>query len=385
MAASSGVPLADSERIARLRLIRTENVGPVTFRHLLDRFGTAERVLEMLPELARRGGRRRPLRTPTMHDAEREIALNDRQGAALLIIGDPSYPAPLAAIDDAPPVLSVIGDAPFLVRPTMALVGARNASVNGRRLARRWATELGESGYVVASGLARGIDGAAHEGALPTGTVAVLAGGVDQVYPAEHQALYNRITEAGVVVSEAPIGTTAQARHFPSRNRIISGLSLGVLVVEAAKRSGSLITARRALDQGREVFAAPGSPLDPRSAGTNSLLQEGAAHLVQTSDDVRRVLDALPGHDRPAFPETEGCRQKFAESGSAFGTDTTNDKVRGRVLDALGPEPAPVDELVRGCQLSAPVVATILLEAELAGQIDRHPGNQVSRRAELSA
>ncbi|NQW11858.1 MAG: DNA-protecting protein DprA [Alphaproteobacteria bacterium] len=382
---TTSIPLADKERIARLRLIRTENIGPVTFRELLDRFGSAERVLDALPELARRGGRRRPLRTPSLAEAEREIAINQAHDATLIVFGDPNYPPRLAAIDDAPVALSVRGQPAIMARPNLALVGARNASVNGRRLARQWAAELGTGGYVVTSGLARGIDGAAHEGALDTGTVAVLAGGVDVVYPAEHHTLYDRIVETGAVLAEAPIGTTPQARHFPSRNRIIAGLSLGVLVVEAAKRSGSLITAHRALDQGREVFAAPGSPLDPRSAGTNGLLQEGAAHLVQTADDVLWVLDALPDHaaaTRSQMVPNGGNSTEFRhtiEAGSA------SERTRRRVLDALGPEPVPVDELIRECQLSAPVVAIVLLEAELAGLIDRYPGNQVSRRADLPA
>ena len=372
--------LSETERLARLRLIRTENVGPVTFRHLLDRYRTATAALDALPELARRGGRRRPLRTPSRADAERELAANGRAGATLLVIGDPAYPARLAAIDDAPACVSVAGDPAILARPTVAVVGGRNASANGCRFAAALARAFGEAGYVVASGLARGIDAAAHEGALASGTVAVLAGGIDVVYPPEHGDLLRRIAGTGAAVAEMPVGTTPQARHFPSRNRIIAGLSIGIVVVEAARRSGSLITARFALDQGREVFAVPGSPLDPRCTGCNALIQEGAALLIQGADDALAVLESLAAPSRP------GAESRILrEDEPAFVPVETDDATRRRVLDALGAEPVPVDELIRGCQLSAPIVATALLEGELAGLIDRYPGNQVARRVDTPA
>ena len=265
MSLSNPSPLSNAERIARIRLSRTENVGPITFKQLLQQFGSAAEAIKALPTLAKRGGRRRPLSVPAPSVIEREIADNEDYGAELLVYGDGTYPRQLEAIEDAPPILSILGNAHLLSERSVAIVGARNASLNGRRLAQKMAQELGEAGYVVTSGLARGIDGFAHTGALQTGTIAVIAGGIDVIYPNEHADLYRQIAEAGVIVAESPIGTTPQARHFPSRNRIISGLSLGVLVVEAAKRSGSLITARRALDQGREVFAIPGSPLDSRA------------------------------------------------------------------------------------------------------------------------
>jgi len=372
-------PLTEAERLARLRLIRTENVGPVTFRDLIDWYGSATEAISALPDLARRGGRRRPLKVPSVRAAEAEIAANERIGARLLVIGEPDYPSALAAIEDAPPALSTLGDVGLLHRRTLAIVGARNASTNGRHLTEILARGIGGYGYAIASGLARGIDGAAHNGALETGTVAVLAGGIDVIYPPEHEDLYRRITERGLVVAESVIGTTPQARHFPSRNRIISGFSLGVLVVEAAKRSGSLITARRALDQGREVFAIPGSPLDGRTEGTNRLIQEGAAHLVCEADDVIRVLNGLAG---PDFREPGPVG--IAASPPDPPDPIDRDRSRSAVLDALGPEPVDVDELIRRCHLSSPIAATILLEAELAGLVERTPGNRVSRRYEGS-
>lgn len=375
-------PLAERERIARLRLIRSENVGPITFRQLLERFGSAERAIAALPDLARRGGRRSPLRVPGVPAAEREVEDNARAGASLVVFGDPAYPPALAAIEDAPGAFSLIGHAHLPAERTVAVVGARNASMNGRKLAHALAREIGQGGYAVASGLARGIDGAAHEGALESGTIAVVAGGIDVVYPPEHIELFRRIAEAGAIIAEQPVGTTPQARHFPSRNRIIAGLSLGVLVVEAAARSGSLITARRALDQGREVFAVPGSPLDPRCGGTNGLIKEGAAFLVESAVDVLRVLDGLPQRKlgEPTGPDWEGSYGGEPLESSAI---EVGDTVRRRILEALSSEPVAVDELIRGCQLSAPIVATVLLEAELAGLIDRHPGNQVSRRMDI--
>jgi DNA processing protein len=371
--------MSEGERIARLRLIRTENIGPVTFRDLVQRFGTAQAAIDALPDLARRGGRRRPLKVPSALEAEREIAWNHRIGAQILAIGEPDYPLPLAAIEDAPPVISVLGDPRLLSTRSLAIVGARNASMNGRRFSEMLAREIGSYGYTVISGLARGIDGAAHAGSLETGSIAVVAGGIDLIYPPEHDALYREIADRGAVVAEPAIGTTPQAHHFPSRNRIISGLSLGVLVVEAAKRSGSLITARRALDQGREVFAIPGSPLDKRSDGTNRLIQEGAAHLVQGADDVIRILNGLstPHLEEPSAREFEPPPPLQPDPQAL-------EKERTVILEAIGADPVAVDELIRGCQLSSPIVATVLLEAELAGVIDRHPGNRVSRRLEIS-
>ncbi|MFT5180952.1 MAG: DNA processing protein [Alphaproteobacteria bacterium] len=299
--------ITGDERRDRLRLFRSENVGPVTYRQLLGHYGSAGAALDALPALTQRSGRR-AIKIFPADAAQGEIEALDRLGARLLTVGEAAYPAALAAIDDAPPVLTVRGDAKLLQRPCVAIVGARNASTNGRNLAQRLAADLCDSAedtaYTIVSGLARGIDGAAHRGALDAGgsTVAVMSGGVDVIYPPEHEALYADICAAGALVSELPPGLRPQAAHFPRRNRIISGLSLGVVVVEAATRSGSLITARMALEQGREVFAVPGSPLDPRSRGANRLIRDGAI-LTETVADIRDSLaPMLSAPPRPQAP-----------------------------------------------------------------------------------
>ena len=371
--AAAARPLNPAERLDWLRLIRSENVGPVTFYQLLQHYGSAAAALEALPEAARRGGRGRSLRICSRAEAERELVTLDKVGAHLLAWGEPDYPQALAAVEDAPPLISVKGRVEALRRRAVAVVGARNASTNGKRLARDIAADLGQRGLVVVSGLARGIDAAAHQGALATGTVAVIAGGIDVIYPEENRALHEAIADQGVLVAELPVGTVPQARHFPRRNRIISGISLGVLVVEAALRSGSLITARFALEQGREVFAIPGSPLDPRCRGTNDLIRRGAT-LAEGAEDVISALEG-PLAGRPAAinqplvtaPITNG---NLSEKGL--------DQATARVLEALGPSPVPVDELVRQCQLSPAIVVTILLDLELAGRLERHAGNQVT-------
>jgi len=365
-------PLTDPERLDWLRLIRTENVGPITFFKLLERFDTVSQALQALPDLARRGGRLKPLTVASRAEAEREVAANARFGARLIAACEPDYPPLLVAIDDPPPVISLLGNAHLLQRPTVAIVGARNASLNGRRFTQKLAADLGPAGYLVASGLARGIDTAAHEGALAGGTVAVLAGGIDVVYPPENQPLYRRIAEEGVIVAETAIGSQPQARHFPRRNRLISGMALGTVVVEAALRSGSLITARLALEQGREVMAVPGSPLDPRSAGTNDLLRQGATLVESVTDVVRALAGARGGpaaEERP--PAGFGTAPLSAD-------DALVERARGLILEQLSPAPVPVDDLIRAVQQPPAVVLTVLLELELAGRLQRQPGNQVA-------
>ena len=366
--------LSDAERVDWLRLARTENVGPVTFRELLARYRTAAAALEALPELARRGGRRAPLRVPPPGAARREIDAAGRAGGRLIALVEPAYPPLLAHITDPPPLLYALGHAHLLGADAVGVVGARNASAAGIRFAGRLAADLGAGGLVVVSGLARGIDAAAHEGALPSGTVAVMAGGVDVVYPADNQGLYERIREAGALISEQPLGTVPQGRHFPRRNRLISGLSLGVVVVEATPRSGSLITARFAGEQGREVFAVPGSPLDPRARGANQLIRQGAV----LTEGARDVIEVLAGRRRA--PMEEGAEMPFAAAGPV--TEDAGALAAGRaaVVEKLGPTPVAVDELIRQCQVTAAIVQLVLLELELAGQLDRHPGNQVSVR-----
>jgi DNA processing protein len=365
-------PLTPSERFDWLRLIRSENVGPITFYQLLTRFGSAQAALEALPDIARRGGRQRPLAIGSKAAAERELAAVRQVGAQLIAWGEPLYPPALAAVEDAPPLISVLGNADLLTRHAVAIVGARNASANGRRFARDIALQLGQRGLVVVSGLARGIDAAAHEGALPTGTVAVLAGGVDVIHPEENRGLHQSIAEHGVLVAEMPVGTEPQARHFPRRNRIISGAALGVLVVEAAVGSGSLITARSALDQGREIFAVPGSPLDPRCRGANDLIRKGA-RLVESADDIFDELAPLL-----AVPLTERRRELYDAMPDNLRGDPDLEGARAQILGLLSPAPLPVDELVRQCQLSPAIVVTVLLELELAGRLERQPGNQVT-------
>jgi DNA processing protein len=347
---------------------------------MLRRFGSARAAMEALPRLARRNDRNRTVTPVTRAAAEAELTALSRAGARLICWGEPTYPPALAAVEDAPPILTVIGPVELLARPMVAVVGARNASANGRRFAREIAGSLGRGGLVVVSGLARGIDAAAHLGAIETGTVAVQAGGVDIVYPEENHGLYDAIARQGAIVGELPLGSEPQARHFPRRNRIISGMALGIVVVEAAAHSGSLITARYALEQGREIFAVPGSPLDPRCRGSNDLLRHGAT-LAETAEDVLSQLGPL---HQPQLPQHRDftaptVRVPSPSAGGSF-EPATDEAGLDLVLRLLGPTPVPVDELVRQCQLTAAAVATLVLELELAGRVERHPGNLISLR-----
>ena len=365
--------LSDAERLDWLRLARSENVGPITFLALLDRFGSASAVLDALPALARRGGRRRPIKVCSRAAAEREIEGLTALGGRMIAMGEPAYPQALAAIADPPPIIAVRGRANLLLADSVAVVGARNASAGGLHMAERLAAELGAAGLIVVSGMARGIDARAHAGAIETGTVAVMGGGVDVLYPKENRSLYERLLVEGAVISEAPLGTVPMGRHFPRRNRIIAGLCRGVVVVEGAARSGSLITARLALEQGREVLAVPGSPLDPRSSGPNRLIRQGAT-LVESAND---VLDALAEGGRPVLGEARQRWPSDALSGVPE-EDEAPASARDTVVALLGPSPVPVDLLVRQSRLTPAIVATILLELELAGRLERHPGNRVS-------
>lgn len=369
--------LSPAERLDWVRLIRSENVGPRTFQRLLERFGSAAAALAALPDLAKRGGGKRPIKICPKSVAEDELAEAARLGSVALAWGEPGYPRLLAAIDDAPPILYARGNVSLLERSMVAMVGARNASINGRNLARRMAADLGRAGMVVVSGLARGIDTAAHEGSLASGTVAVLAGGVDVVYPPENQKLYDEVCAMGCAVAEMPPGTQPQASHFPRRNRIISGLSQGVVVLEASLKSGSLITARMAADQGRDVFAVPGHPADPRASGPNDLIRHGAV-LTERAEDVMAVLGDLLRR-----PLAEGRRDLFAAAPGAQPSESELASARSRVVESLGPSPVTVDSIIRECQLSASVVSLVLLELELAGRLERHPGNQVALLAFL--
>lgn len=362
--------LSHKERLDWLRLTRTENVGPVTFHQLIARYNNARDALAAIPSLAVKGGSKRKLIIPALQDVEKELDAIEKIGGQLLCCCEPDYPEMLRNIEDAPPTLTVLGDASLLAKKQIGIVGARNASMNGRKMAERLSRELGAEGYVVTSGLARGVDTTAHHNALETGTVAAVAGGIDKVYPKENQTLYEQIIEKGCVISEQPLGSEPKAHLFPKRNRIISGLSLGVVVVEATYRSGSLITARMALEQNREVFAVPGSPLDPRAAGPNELIRQGAT-LIQKTED---ILEEVNSHQMSLF---EAPNDEY-ETPNIVIDESSLALARSKILMNLSTSPIVIDELVRQCQLSLPLVLTILLELELAGRLDRQPGHQIA-------
>jgi len=360
----------DSERLAWLRLARTENVGPVTFRNLIARFGSAAAALEQLPHMAQRGGARN-FTLPGEDEAACELDALEKLGGRMIASCEADYPRGLAALEAPPPALSVLGHPHLLQKEMIAIVGARNASALARKFADTLARELGFAGLVVVSGMARGIDASAHDAALAVGTVAVVAGGVDVIYPPENEKLYAAIKNQGAVVSEMRLGEAPQARHFPRRNRIISGLARGVVVVEAAEKSGSLITAQYAVDQGREVFAVPGSPLDPRAKGANRLIRQGAT-LTESADDILSVLSPMLG---VGFGEPDAPPPP-----SPTASDAQADRIRAAVEEALGPAPVEIDELIRQTRAPAAAVLTVLLELELAGRCVRQPGNRVCWR-----
>ncbi len=371
--AQSGLnALSDSEKIDWLRLIRTENVGPVTFYRLIERFGTAGKALEALPTLSKNGGRLKPQEPPSIAKIEAEFGAMEKFGASFIFAAESNYPLSLSATEDAPPVLAVKGNKKLLNRAGIGMVGARNASLNGRKLAEKLARDLGEAGQIIVSGLARGIDTSAHQGSLQTGTIAVVAGGVNIVYPSENKALYDQIADYGLIVAESPFGVEPMAQHFPKRNRIISGLSSGVVVVEATLKSGSLITARMAGEQGRDVFAVPGHPFDPRASGPNKLLKDGAV-LVENADDILRATMDFTGKPKglrdiqaPAWtPEPAVFDEGEAEEG------------RTHIIGCLSATPVTVDEIIQTCHMSVGAVAGVLLELELAGRLQRLPGNRV--------
>ena len=388
--------LTDEQRLDWLRLIRSENVGPRTFRALINQYGGAAAALEALPDLARRGGRLL-LKVCSRAEAEKEMAAALRLGVRFVAMGEPDYPKTLQAVDTAPPLIAIRGNAAVLTKPSVAIVGSRNASASGLTFAERLAHQLGEGGYTVVSGLARGIDTRAHKATLATGTVAVLAGGHDRVYPAQNEPLLQAILEqGGAVISEMPMGWEPRGRDFPRRNRIVSGLSYGVVVVGAARRSGSLITARFALEQGREVFAVPGSPLDPRAEGTNDLIREGAT-LCADIGHVTSVLEPLiasgPRLDRSAeephyalgveelwdeldLPDI--ARAPVRPVMPRAGIEEETEEGGAELITFLGPSPVAIDDLVRQSGLSIRNVQMALLELEIAGRLERHGGNAVS-------
>ena len=361
-----------ADAIARLRLIRTDSIGPITYRQLMARFGNADAALQALPDLARRGGR--ALKITPVANAEAELAALDTLGAQMIFIGTPAYPALLASLESAPPVLAARGDCGLLDRPAVAIVGAGNASAAGVHFARALASELAAEDMVVVSGLASGIDAAAHQGAMKGGTIAVVAGGIDVVYPPENEVFMAEFAEKGLIVAEQMPGVVPQARHFPRRNRIIAGLAAGTLVVEGALKSGSLITARVAADAGREVMAVPGSPLDPRAQGCNLLIREGAT-LVQSAADVIEALSS--------FSQGSGSQlgMHFKVADTLWNEDIAldaGDADRAEIARLLSPTPVATDEIIRLSGLPSAVVATVLLDMALTGTLVRHAGGRVA-------
>jgi DNA processing protein len=371
LAPKPGIHLTDEQRISWLQLIRSENIGPLTFRDLINHFGTADEALRNVPDLAARSGRRNPIRLASREDAVRELERIELLGAFTICMGEPDYPPALRVADSAPPVLTVRGSREVLARDAVAFVGSRNSSVAGAKFTRALASGVGQAGYCVVSGLARGIDAAAHEAALQTGTVAAFAGGVDVVYPERNEGLASAIIEhSGALVSEMPLGWKPRAQDFPRRNRIVAGMALGLVVVEAARRSGSLISARLASEMGRDVFAVPGSPLDPRSEGANHLIRNGAT-LITSADDILADIAPVAGQSKQASFALE-------ERKAPARLEDPSDNDRKILLSAIGHTPTDVDDLIAHTGLAPGVLQMLLLELTLAGALERHSGNRVS-------
>ncbi len=371
----SGIALTEKQKLSWLRLIRSDNIGPVTFRDLINHFGSAEAALDALPDLSRRGGAARSPRIATLAQAEREMETATRFGARFVGIGEPDYPPALREIDGAPPLIAMKGSSATVIRPSLGIVGSRNASINGAKFAAMLARQCGQAGYTIASGLARGIDAAAHAASLSTGTVAMLAGGLDKPYPPENFRLLDDIyANGGATISEMPFGWEPRARDFPRRNRLIAGVSLGVLIVEAAERSGSLITARLAGDFGRLVFAVPGSPLDSRCHGTNRLIKDGATLVTEAAD----ILDALSPMMEPRLDLQHVVREGTGDQPISQTGDRAGDKERAILAEALGPSPVETDDIIRHTGLPAATVYLLLLELDIAGKLNRHSGGRIS-------
>ena len=367
--------LRGTDPIDALRLIRSEQVGPMTFFHLVKFCGSVAKAIEMAPEISRRGGRKKPIVITPKAEAEREFAALTKFGARILLYGEEAYPRLLQYIPDAPPIITIRGHAHLFAEPKLVgMVGARNASANGCNFAKKLASDIGAAGYGIVSGLARGIDAAAHRGSMASGTIAVIGGGIDNIYPPENKALFDEIAASGVIISELPFGAQPHARSFPGRNRIIAGMSLGTVVVEASLKSGSLITANFATDYGRDVFSVPGSPMDPRCQGTNKLLRDGAT-MVESARDVISNLSPIG-----ALPLAEPTLPGFEEPLSAALSDSLLNDARHALSIALSASPTPLDDILVVTGLTPHLLMAVLLELELAGRIERSAGGQVALR-----
>ncbi|WP_371410322.1 DNA-processing protein DprA [Bartonella sp. 1-1C] len=384
---NKGILLTDQQRLNWLRLLRSENIGAVTFRNLIDHYKTAENALAMLPELSKNGGLRKPIRIATLDDAEKEMQQAEKQGIRFIGIGEPDYPPFLKVVEASPPLIAIKGDCTIFQKPSVGIVGSRNASAVGKKLTNQFAHFIGNAGFTIISGLARGIDSTAHQASLLTGTVAVMAGGIDYIYPPENQKLYDDIlANGGAIISEMPIGWKARAIDFSRRNRIIAALSLGLLVVEAAMRSGSLITARQAVEMGRLIFAIPGSPLDPRAIGTNNLIKEGALLVTHPSDIIETLTPLTSNTNDPQlsfFEETYSIQ--FPRENTSPPKQITNetsligdDIEREAVLAALSSTPIDLDTLSIYSGVSLQKLYLLLIELDLAGKLIRHSGGYVS-------
>ncbi|WP_371326064.1 DNA-processing protein DprA [Bartonella sp. CDC_skunk] len=384
---NKGILLTDQQRLNWLRLLRSENIGAVTFRNLIDHYKTAENALAMLPELSKNGGLRKPIRIATLDDAEKEMQQAEKQGIRFIGIGEPDYPPFLKIVEASPPLIAIKGDCSIFQKPSVGIVGSRNASAVGKKLTNQFAHFIGNAGFTIISGLARGIDSTAHQASLLTGTVAVMAGGIDHIYPPENQKLYDDIlANGGAIISEMPIGWKARAIDFSRRNRIIAALSLGLLVVEAAMRSGSLITARQAVEMGRLIFAIPGSPLDPRAIGTNNLIKEGALLVTHPSDIIETLTPLTSNTTDPQlsfFEETYSIQ--FPQENTSLPKQITNetsligdDIEREAVLSALSSTPIDLDTLSIYSGVSLQKLYLLLIELDLAGKLIRHSGGYVS-------
>ncbi|WP_208435794.1 DNA-processing protein DprA [Bartonella phoceensis] len=386
---NKGILLTDRQRLNWLRLLRSENIGAVSFRNLIDHYKTAENALEALPELSRKGGLPTSVRITTIEEAEKEMQKAERLGIRFIGVGEPDYPAFLKVMEASPPLIAIKGNVSIFEKPSVGIVGSRNASAAGKKLAAQFAHFLGDAGFTTISGLARGIDSIVHQASLLTGTVAVMAGGIDYIYPPENKRLHEDIINSGgAIISEMPISWRPRAIDFPRRNRIVAGLSLGLLVVEAALRSGSLITARQAAEMGRLTFAIPGSPLDPRSVGTNNLIKDGALLTTHPSDIIEILTPLTPTatpsqlnffeEEKPISLQLKKDNLSIIDKKNNTSSCVGDERERAAILSALSTTPIDLDTLSTHSGVALSNLYLLLIELELAGKLIRHSGGYVS-------